>query len=285
LSHRETTFERKAQERLNRRERFYERTQRMKIKRSEEYDVREEVFDKPTLMTIYHLINRGVIDRLYGVVKSGKEARVYRGVSRDGRELAVKIYLVASAEFRKGILPYIEGDPRFGRVKHGARSLIRAWALKEFKNLKKAHEVGVRVPRPHIVENNVLVMEFIGSEGVPAPLLRETKLRDSDKVYRRLLEYVKILCQEADLVHGDLSEFNVMLVDDEPVIFDMSQAVLSSHPMAPRFLYRDLVNLNEFFKHQGVEVQPVEAAYKLITRSKPEFALTGRRVFKLKRKY
>ncbi len=274
MPRREVTVEGKARERLDRREGFYERTQRMKIKRSEEYDVREEVFDKPTLMTIYRLMNRGVINRLYGVVKSGKEARIYRGVNRDGRELAVKIYLVTSAEFRKGMLPYIEGDPRFGRVKHDSRSMIYAWALKEFKNLKRAYEVGVKVPRTYTVENNVLVMEFIGSEGVPAPLLREARLRDPNKVYRKLLEYVKTLYREADLVHSDLSEFNVMIADDEPVIFDMSQAVLSSHPMAHRFLYRDLINLNGFFGRQGVEVEPIGAIYKSITGSKLEFALT-----------
>ncbi|MEM3737032.1 MAG: serine protein kinase RIO [Candidatus Bathyarchaeia archaeon] len=271
----ELPAEGKFQKKLDRDERLYDVTQRMKIKRSEDYDVLEEVFDKPTLMTLYHLINKGVIDRLYGVVKSGKEARIYRGLNKSGRELAVKIYLVASAEFRKGMLQYIEGDRRFGKVKRDSRNLIYTWALKEFKNLEKAYSVGVRVPQPYAVENNVLVMEFIGSNGIPAPLLREAELHDPSRVYKKLLEYVKILYRDASLVHGDLSGFNVMVVNDEPVIFDLSQAVLLTHPMASQLLYRDLVNLANFFKHLGVEVEPVEVTYIWVTGSKPNFTLTG----------
>jgi RIO kinase 1 len=209
-------------------------------------------------------MNNGVIDRIYGVVKSGKEARIYRGIAPDGDELAVKIYLTGSAEFKKGMMPYIEGDARFTRVRHETRSLIYLWALKEFKNLKKAYEIGVKVPKPIAVEKNILVMEFIGQNGVPYPLMKEAEIRKPKQVYMKLLEYIKKLYNEGKIVHGDLSEFNIMIKDDEPIIFDMSQAVLIDHPMAEQFLLRDIINLNRFFKRLNVKVRSEDAICRWI---------------------
>ncbi|MFQ5998377.1 MAG: RIO1 family regulatory kinase/ATPase, partial [Candidatus Bathyarchaeia archaeon] len=167
------TRESKVEEKLVRKERWYDRKQRMKVKRSEEYEALEEVFDKPTLMAVYSLMNSGVVDKLFGVFRSGKEARIYRALRRDGKELAVKVFLTGSAEFRKGLSLYIQGDPRFGRVNRDSRELRYLWALKEFKNLRKAREVGVKVPEAIKIEKNILVMEFLGENGKPAPTLRE----------------------------------------------------------------------------------------------------------------
>ncbi|KYH39151.1 MAG: hypothetical protein AYL30_000830 [Candidatus Hecatellales archaeon B24] len=250
---------------LARKERKLEREQKHLIRdRSEEEAALEEVFDKPTLMTIYTLINRGVIDRMYGAVKSGKEAKIYWALGPKGEELAVKIYLTVTAEFRKGMLPYIKGDERFKHVKGSTRALIYAWAEKEFKNLTLAHRAGVRVPRPYAVRNNVLVVEFIGEKGVPAPLLREVELENPEETYLELLEAVRFLYRKAELVHGDLSEYNIMVFKGQPVIFDLSQAVLLSHSMADEFLRRDLKNLNKYFGKLGVKVKPEAEAYRWI---------------------
>lgn len=250
---------------LTRKERKLEREQKHLIRdRSEEEAALEEVFDKPTLMTIYSLINRGVIDRMYGAVKSGKEAKIYWALGPKGEELAVKIYLTVTAEFKKGMLPYIKGDVRFKHIKGGTRALIYAWAEKEFKNLALAHQAGVRVPRPYAVRNNVLVAEFIGEKGVPAPLLKEVELQNPEEVYLELLEAARLLYRKAELVHGDLSEYNVMIFKGEPIIFDLSQAVLLSHPLADKFLRRDLKNLNRYFRKLGVKVKPEAEAYRWI---------------------
>ncbi|MEM3087895.1 MAG: serine protein kinase RIO, partial [Candidatus Bathyarchaeia archaeon] len=222
----------KVEEKLLRKERKYEVEQRMKEKRSEDREVFEEVFDQTTLLTIYDLLNRGVIDRLHGVVKAGKESRVYRGVDPKGRDLAVKIYLTTSAEFRRGMMPYIQDDPRFLQARQETKSLIYAWALREFRNLQKAYRAGVPVPKPIAVSKNVLVMEFIGKDGVPAPLLKDEPPKKPNQTYNHILKYVKQLYQKADLVHGDLSEYNIMMWKNQPVIFDISQAVPSQHPMA-----------------------------------------------------
>ena len=99
----------RAEKDIEREEKKYETEQRMKEKRSEEYEVLEEVFDKSTLMAIYEFMNDGVIKEIYGVVNSGKESRIYWGVGPNGEEIAIKIFLTVSAEFRRGRLPYIIG--------------------------------------------------------------------------------------------------------------------------------------------------------------------------------
>jgi len=258
------SFRGRVDKKLLRREKRYETERLMREKRSEEYEALEEVFDRSTLMTVYKFLNRGTIDEIYGAVKAGKESKLYWGRDREGKELAIKIFLTVSAEFKKGMIPYIEGDPRFAHVKRDTRSLIYAWAQKEFKNLTQAHEAGVHVPKPIAVEHNVLVMEFIGENGVSAPLLREARLRSPRRVYELLLTSVKKLYRKAKLVHGDLSEYNVMILKDKPVLFDVSQAVSVQHPMADQFLRRDLENLSKYFKRLNVDVLPTEEAYRMV---------------------
>jgi RIO kinase 1 len=259
------SFREHVEKKLRKKERAYETEQLMKEKRSEEYEALEEVFDRSTLMVIYHFLNKGVIDEIHGVVKAGKESRVYWGKNREGKELAIKIYLTLSAEFRKGMIKYIEGDPRFKGVKRDTRSLIFTWAQKEFKNLEQSVRAKVRVPKPIAVKNNVLVMEFIGNNGISAPSMKEQSPRNPERVYSVLLTYLHKLYNKAELVHGDLSEYNIMIWRRRPVLFDMSQAVPISHPMADFLLRRDLTNLNKFFTRLGATVPSVEDSYREVT--------------------
>jgi RIO kinase 1 len=257
-------FRKHVDERLLKKEKSYETDQLMKEKRSEEYEVLEEVFDRSTLMLIYEFMNKGTINEIHGVVRAGKESRVYWGKDKNGKELAIKIYLVVSSEFRKGLLKYIEGDPRFKGLKHDTRSLIFAWAQKEFKNLELAARARVRVPKPIAVKNNVLIMEFIGENGEGAPSLKEKKPKNPAKIYEQLLTYIQMLYRKAELVHGDLSEYNIMIWRGKAVIFDMSQAVPLVHPMADFLLHRDLTNLNKYFSRLGVKVPSVDESYKRV---------------------
>ncbi|HEX9863006.1 MAG TPA: serine protein kinase RIO [Candidatus Bathyarchaeia archaeon] len=256
---------RRARENLAHREKRVERRDKMLIHDfSSERATVEEVFDQSTLMVIYDLLNKGVLDEIHGVVSAGKEARVYWSKNKEGKELAVKIYLTSSAEFLKGMHKYIEGDKRFKNVKHDTRSLIFTWAQKEFRNLQQATRAKVNVPKPIEVEKNVLVMEFIGKNGVSAPSLRGQPVNDPEKVYAQLLVGLERLYRKAEIVHGDLSEYNIMMWKGKPVIFDMSQSVPTSHPMADFLLRRDLANLNRFFSRLGVNVVPVEEAFKQV---------------------
>jgi RIO kinase 1 len=257
---------RKVRERLSHREKIVERRDRMLVHDfSAERATLEEVFDQSTRMVVFSFLSSGIINEVNGVVSAGKEARIYWGTDKEGKDLAVKIYLTSSAEFRKGMLKYIQGDYRFKGVKHDTRSLIYSWAQKEFRNLEQAMKAKVRVPRPIGVTKNVLVMEFIGKEGTSAPSLKEQPPKNPDKVYRLLLTYLDRLYRKADLIHGDLSEYNIMMWKNRPILFDMSQSVPSSHPLARTLLERDIANVNRFFSRLGVKVTPKEAAYRLVT--------------------
>ena len=259
-------FRKRVEKRIDKKEKMYETEQLMKVKRSEEYEALEEVFDRSTLMVIYDFMNKGVIDEIHGVISSGKEARVYWARNAKRIELAVKIYLTLSAEFRKGMRAYIEGDPRFKSVKRDTRSLIFTWARKEFRNLEQASKAKVRVPKPIAVRNNVLIMEFIGKDGVSSPTLKEQRPENPEKVYTTLLGELEKLYCKAELVHGDLSEYNIMIWRDRPVIFDVSQAVSTAHPMATILLRRDISNLNRFFSKLDVNVFSTEEVYKKVTK-------------------
>jgi len=215
----------------------------------------EEVFDTFTLQALYKLINKKVIDVLYGVVDTGKESRVYWAKSPQGEDLAVKIFLTSTREFKKTVSQYIDGDPRFKRIKRDTRHLVYAWALKEFKNLERAYEAGVSVPKPVAVYKNIIVMSFIGENGVPAPLLKDAEVGDYERMFWKIVDNVKTLYCKAKIVHADLSEYNIMVWKEDPVFFDFGQAVLTSHPNADFFLERDVKNITNFFKKRGVKAE------------------------------
>jgi len=220
--------------------------------RSEDKDSRQAVFDRDTLFTLYDMMNRGELDYLNGVVQAGKEGRVYWGVRR-GKDVAVKLYYTTTSDFRKRLI-YMTGDPRFRRVRRYGHGLIFEWAKKEFANLRQAHDAGVRVPEPFTVQRNVLVMEFIGEGGVPAPTLEETDVNSRD--YASVLRQMRLLYRKASLVHADLSSYNVFKLHGRLTLFDLGSAVDVRHPMSAEFLRRDVENVNTFFARRGMEIKP-----------------------------
>lgn len=219
---------------------------RIRIKRSEDRQVIESVFDTRTLLVLYNLFNKQVIDEIYGVISTGKEANVYWAIQPDGKEAAIKIYRIATFNFKR-ITTYLEGDPRFARIPKSRDGLITAWASKEFKNLQRADSVGVRVPKPIQVVRNVLVMEFIGKDGLPAPTMQQSAPEKPKKTRDQILKAVSKLYHRANLVHADLSEYNVMMWKG-PVLIDISQAVVLDHPHSEEFFERDLRNILTYFQ-------------------------------------
>ncbi|MBI3840560.1 MAG: serine protein kinase RIO, partial [Thaumarchaeota archaeon] len=195
-----------------------ERDNRYLRKDSDQRKVMEEVFDRATLMAIEELVARRDLSDLNGVVRAGKEARVYYGVDESGKPVAVKIYLVSSSDFRKR-MGYIAGDRRFGRLPSGSRDTIYLWTRKEFKNLQLADRAGVRVPRPIAFHKNIIVMEYIGVPPDPAPSFAEAEVDEGD--YDWTFENIALLRNGAKLVHADLSEFNIFKSGEERVLFDM----------------------------------------------------------------
>jgi RIO kinase 1 len=220
-----------------------------RLRDSEAYEVEAEVFDEPTLRALYKLVHDGHVRAVGGVVSSGKEANV---VEADGREnaVALKIYRIATSSFQD-MRKYLEGDPRF----EGARSkkeLVVEWVRREFSNLKRASEAGVRVPEPVAHERNVLVSEFVGEDGVRAPQIREVEIENPETCYEVVVEYASRL-YDAGLVHGDLSEYNVLVHEGDLVVIDMGQTVRVEHPHADDMLENDCGNVARFFSSLGVE--------------------------------
>ncbi|AIU70740.1 hypothetical protein TEU_10560 [Thermococcus eurythermalis] len=228
-------------------------------KDSELYKIANEVFDRTTKETLAYLHRRGKIEELYGVISTGKEANVFAGVDAEGNRIAVKIYRTYTTEFRR-IWEYLAADPRIGYLPKDMRKLVFVWTRREFKNLQRAIKYAVRVPEPIIFRNNVLVMEFVGDDA-PAPRLkdveRELEKKDFEELYSYLIGVIERLWKRGDMVHGDLSEYNVLLWD-RPVVIDWSQATVRRNRMSVELLKRDLRNITGYFARKGVDVEDYE---------------------------
>ena len=228
---------------------------RTREKDSDALKTYDEVFDHACLMVLQGLIGDGVFQTLDYPVSTGKEANVFHATG-DGKAKAVKIYRISNATF-KNIATYIAGDPRFKRVKRATKPTIFAWAQKEYQNLVKMQEAGVRVPSPLRVEANVLVMEYIGDEATPAPLLKSVALDDPRALFADVLENMRGI-EKAGLVHADLSEYNLLVWDGHIVVIDAGQAVTREHPQAEDWFRRDCRNIARFFHRKGVAVTPAD---------------------------
>lgn len=226
----------------------------------------EGVISKGTLVALYKLTTDGVFKTLYGEVNRGKEASIFIAETRDGGFIILKMYRVESANFQN-MMPYIRGDERFSYVRKNQRSLIFAWAKKEFSNLQKYCTAGVRVPEPLAFKDNVLAMELIGDVDVPAQTLKQYGIvKDPEALFGKIAKYMALGYQKARLVHADLSEYNILLTkDEEPVIIDCAQAVLTSHPMAEAFLRKDVANIVKYFRKLGVDASEADLLEKIKT--------------------
>jgi RIO kinase 1 len=238
------------------------------------------------------LIDEGLIDGVVRQLKSGKEADVY--VVRCGAEtLAAKVYKEAHQRSFRQAVDYTENrkvrnsrqaramakGTRFGREQQES-----AWRSAEVDALYRLAAAGVRVPRPHNFHDGVLLMELVtDAEGDAAPRLNDMPFSDTHaRQHHAMLigEVVRMLC--AGVIHGDLSEFNILLAADGPVIIDLPQAVdAAGNNHAPRMLMRDVDNLRNFFgRHApslmatqyGPEIWSLYAGGRLV----PDMPLSGR---------
>ena len=222
----------------------------------------DAVFDRLTLMSLYKLMKNGLIDTLDFPIARGKEAHVFHGTSQNG-PIAVKIFHTSNAVF-KNLVQYIEGDPRFGGLKRRHRDLVDIWVRKEFRNLSRLEKWGLAVPTPLGVHRNVLVMEYLGTPTAPSPRLRDVEVPDAQAVYDELLEFLAVTWQKANMVHGDFSPYNIMWHGDRPVVIDVGQAVVQSHPKSQEFLVRDVTRLVEWAKKSGLNIELAEAMYDVL---------------------
>ena len=204
------------------------------------------------------LLEEGLIDTVVRQLMSGKEAMVY--VVRLGEEtFCAKIYKEATQRSFRQAVDYTENrkvkNSRQARAmakgtKFGRQAQEAAWQSAEVDALYRLADAGVRVPKPHNFCEGVLLMELVtDANGDAAPRLNDVQLSAQDALrYHAALikEVVRMLC--AGVVHGDLSEFNILMAADGPVIIDLPQAVdAAGNNHAQRMLMRDVTNLRQYF--------------------------------------
>jgi len=252
---------------------FREPTRRdRRIKDSDYFSAWEGVFDAKTLEAIEYLKRKRIIEDIYWVVSTGKEADVFYAKSPKGEEYAVKIYRIHTSRFKRKDI-YVLGDRRFARGLSEIKEKW-SWARREFKSLKIAWRYEIHVPRPITVYRNVVVMEFIGEDGTPAPLLKDVEeIEEPEKVFKVLIEDINKLYNKAKLVHADLSPFNILYHKGICWIIDMAQAVRTSHHYALQFLYRDLYHLRNFFAAFIDELPTADELFKMITGREPDLII------------
>jgi len=203
-----------------------------------------KVFDESTIQAVHALATKGHLDLVEFVISTGKEAHVFRARDSAGNFRAVKIYKIETSGFKR-MIDYLEGDKRFKRVKKGRRELVFAWTKKEFKNLQLLNKIGVRAPFPIAFNKNVLVMEFIGDKGKAAPTLKEKPIQNVRKLHEWVVDVLAKMLYKGELIHSDFSEHNILNFNEELVLIDCAQAVLSTHPKAKEFFERDVRKAGE----------------------------------------
>ena len=211
-----------------------------------------EVLDKITILQLHDLINSKIISYVNGVVKAGKESVVFWAKDFDDNDLALKIYLVTTSNFKRRS-QYVMGDPRFTNVKKGTKNIVYLWARKEFQNISKCYDCGISVVKPRHVSKNILIMDFEGTDGKPEQTLLESEIDEND--YRQSISLITDLYKKAKLVHGDFSEYNIFKTKNGLKIFDLGSAVDTTHPNTMEFLKRDINNIINFFVKRGLTVE------------------------------
>jgi RIO kinase 1 len=199
------------------------------------------VFDEETLRNVNKLQGDGYISNLLGPIGTGKESYVFYSRDLHDKLVAVKIHRHNIDAF-KSIPSYIQLR---GRKSGGFIKQINDWTRFEYNFLSKAHSIGINTPEPIRCYENIIVMQFIGSEGNPAKPAIKEKDFDLEGWYEMIIKFIVDMAQNG-MIHGDLSPYNILSYSGEPFIIDFSQALKLS-PLTINFLIRDITNINNWF--------------------------------------
>ena len=234
---------------------------RQRVKDKEEISTSVQALDKATRLTIYKLINRGILDEVNGVIATGKESVVLHATGADepeipmGKELVIKAYKTTLDDYKtRG--KYLRDDHRYQDclARLNPRTLIASWAQKELQNLRRLKNSEIPCPEPYFLKKHVLIMSLIGKKGTPAQKLKDVVLTSAqwEIAYDQVVQLMKKMYQSAELVHCDLSEYNILFHQGQCYFIDVSQAILKNSPSALVYLYRDCRNICSFFKKRDV---------------------------------
>lgn len=246
------------------------RTITNRVKNVRKYDDKSDrattnlVLDDRVRKLIFKLIEKGVLLSVDSVINTGKEANVFLCDSKVG-SVALKIYSTSILSFRNRI-EYVEGEHRFETVsrsqKSNSRRMVKLWAEKEFRNLIRTQQLcSICIPKPLFISNTMIGLEFIGYNYAPAPRLKDVVSDLSQtrivKLYWSIMRAIRTLYIGAGLIHGDLSEYNLLYLNKKLYLIDMGQSIHVTHPNALQFLQIDIININFFFARQGIPVLSV----------------------------
>ena len=245
----------------------------------------EQVLDPRTRMILLQMINRNIVSEVNGCLSTGKEANVYHAVSEPQAtdaeahptplQRAIKVYKTSILVF-KDRDKYVTGEFRFkqGYNKSNNRAMVKVWAEKEMRNLKRIYASGIPCPEPIYLRLHVLVMAFLGDrKGIPAPRRKDVELEGHDSearwkaLYLQLIGYMRIMYQKCRLVHADLSEYNILYHREKLWVIDVSQSVEHDHPRSLEFLRMDIKNVSSFFSRKDVNTLSERTIFGFVTAS------------------
>lgn len=152
--------------------------------------------------------------------------------------------------------------------KSNPRKMVKVWAEKEMRNYRRIYNAGIPCPAPILLKSHVLIMEFLGENGWPSPRIRDANLSEKRlrEAYVQTIIIMRRMFQRCKLVHGDLSEYNLLWHKNEVYVIDVSQSVESDHPSALDFLRKDVSNVNDFFrKEANLNVMTTRQLFDFVT--------------------
>jgi len=226
----------------------------------ERFKTMHDVFDDFTNRNIYKMISQGYFEGMIGPISIGKESNVFAAKTKDGKVI-VKIHRLETSDFNR-IYDYLKYDPRYVNVKKNRRLLIFAWAQREYRNLLKAREAGVNVPKPIAFKFNIVIEEFIGDDDA-APQLKDAVPEDLKGFFDKTIDNMRKM-YKAGLIHTDLSPFNILNHNEEPVFIDYSQCTTLENPNSLEYLVRDIKNVCLFFRKRGMKIDEEEVLKKIV---------------------
>jgi len=232
----------------------------------EKFKTYKGVFDEFTLRNLFKLSTQGYFDdtETLSPVFIGKESNVF-SAKRGKDKVIVKIYRLENCDFNR-MFDYIRYDPRYIGLQRQRRKVIFSWVQREYRNLLKAREAEVKVPTPYAFLNNVLVEEFIGKKE-PAPKLKDKIPKNMKKFFDNTVAQLKKL-YKANLIHADLSHFNILNFQEKPVIIDLSTCTTLDSPRAEEYMERDIRNLCAFFARYGLKEDKEKTIKKITSHQK-----------------
>ncbi len=227
----------------------------------ERFKTLNDVFDQFTIRNLFVLSTKDhFVDGTLSPLAIGKEANVFTAEAKDGGRVVVKIYRLETADFNS-MHSYLALDPRYSDVKKKQREVIFAWCQREYRNLMECREAGVRAPLPLTFLKNILVMTQVG-DAAPAQKMKDDIPKKPKEFFGEIIDAIKKIYHYG-YAHSDLSKFNILNLEQHPVLIDFSQMLPMNAPQAYDYLKRDVVNVSDFFSRLGVKIN-VEKVYNEI---------------------